>query len=172
MAHSVSSQLSPYVDKLIVDTTANATAETSIFSGAAANIFIIDIDNTGNSSTVTAKLYDNANPTIDGSNSSTEPDIILTVPKQSRQTVTVDDGINFGSDFSFACTSGASTTNNTSPTSAVTMRIMAESCKGYNRKPNVVYQCCWCWRQQCCWWSYISYFCKDSKHQQRLKYVH
>ena len=126
MAHSVSSQLSPYVDKLIVDTTANATAETAIFSGAAATIYIIDIDNSKNSSTSTAKLFNHANPTIDGSNSSTQPDIILTIPKQSRQTVTIDDGINFSSDFSFACTAGGSTTNNSNPQSAVTMRIMAE----------------------------------------------
>tara|TARA_R100001594_G_scaffold84367_1_gene118886 strand:- start:660 stop:1043 length:384 start_codon:yes stop_codon:yes gene_type:complete len=127
MAVSVSSQTTPFVDKLIVDTDANATGEDSIFSGAAANVYIVDIDNSNNSTAeVYAKLFNNANPTVGGNSSPTEPDVIIPAPKSTRQTVTVGDGINFSSDFSFACTAGAETASNNNPSITVTVRIMAE----------------------------------------------
>ena len=126
MAVSITSQTSPYVDKLIVDTETDNTANTAVFSGAAATMYIYDIDNSDNVSAAVGKFYDNANPTVGGNSSPTEPDIILTVPKLVRQTVTVHDGITFGSDFSFACTVGADTANAVPPTNKVTFRIMAE----------------------------------------------
>ena len=125
MAVSVTSQTSPYVDKLIVDVDANGTPEADPLSGATTS-FIFDIDNPDNTTAVVAKFFNAGSITLDGTASSTEPDIIITCPKQSRQTVTISDGIIFGSGLCFACVTGASTTNNSSPQNTVTIRIMAE----------------------------------------------
>jgi len=126
MAFTKTTQLDPYVDNLIVDTDANKNVQQAILGGAAATIYIVDIDNSDGGSSVVFKAYDNANPTLDGSNSSTEPDIIITAPKNVRQTVTIRDGINLPSDFSFALVSGAATTNYSSPATTTAVRVMAE----------------------------------------------
>ena len=126
MAVSVSSQLNPYVDKLVVDTDCNATVEPNVLSGGATS-YIFDADNTNNAQQVVVlKAFNNANVTLDGSGSSTEPDLLFTIPAGIRQTVTISDGIYFGTALSIACTTGASTTNNSSPTNPVTVRIMTE----------------------------------------------
>ena len=135
MAVSVTSQTNPYVDKLIVDTQANSTVEAAVFSGSGGTTYIIDIDNSNNSAACALRLYNNGNPTHDGSGSSTEPDILIPCPKQTRQSVTITgfsnngataDGVAFGGDYSFACTTSGATATNTSPQNNVTVRIMAE----------------------------------------------
>lgn len=127
MAVSVTSQITPYVDKLIVDDDADETGEDAVFGGAAATIYIVDIDNKNNATAANyAKLYNNGNPTVGGSNAPTEPDLIFLAPKGVRQTVTIGGGITFPSDLSFACTNGAETASNVGPATSVTMRIMAE----------------------------------------------
>ena len=125
MAVSITSQNSPYVDKLIVDTEANATVEANAMSSSSTS-YIWDVDNTSNTTTVCAKFFNSANPTLDGSGGSTEPTVLFVVPKQTRQTVTVSSGVVFSTALSFACTTGAATTSNTNPANAVTIRIMAE----------------------------------------------
>ena len=125
MAVSVTTQTAPYVDKLIVDTTSNETAETNVLGGGATT-YIFDIDNSNNTSAVYAKFFNNANPTIGGNSSPTEPDIILLCPKQTRQTVTIGDGIYFGTSLSFATTLGADTANQSPALNPVTIRLMAE----------------------------------------------
>tara|TARA_R110002012_G_scaffold269337_1_gene453407 strand:+ start:220 stop:600 length:381 start_codon:yes stop_codon:yes gene_type:complete len=126
MAFTKTTQLDPYVDNLIVDTDANRTVQQAILGGSAATIYIIDIDNTNTGAASVFKAYNNANPTLDGSANSTEPDIIITAPKNVRQTVTIRDGVNLPSDFSFALVTGASTTNYVSPAQTTAVRIMAE----------------------------------------------
>jgi CelD/BcsL family acetyltransferase involved in cellulose biosynthesis len=122
MAVSVTSQSNPYVDKLIVDTEANATAEFNVLTGAA-TIYIVDIDNSNNTgSAAYAKLWNNTNPSV----GTTEPDFILKAPKGVRQVVTISSGSNFATGLSFACVTGAETANQTNPTNKVTMRVMAE----------------------------------------------
>ncbi len=126
MAVSVSSQLNPLVDKLVVETECNTTVTQNVLSGGATS-YIFDADNSNNANQVAVlKAFNHANPTLDGSNSSTEPDLLFTIPAGTRQTVTISDGIYFGTALSFACTTGASTTSNTSPTNPVTVRIMTE----------------------------------------------
>lgn len=128
MAVSVTSQTSPYVDNLIVDTNCNKTSEAAVFSGASANVYIVDIDNTNNANTIHyVKLFNaNVSGDVGGSNAPTEPDVILMVPAGKRQAVTVQDGVLFGSDFSFACVTLSATAGNTSPVNNITVRIMAE----------------------------------------------
>jgi hypothetical protein len=126
MAASVSSQLNPYVDKLIVDTDCNTTVTIDVLSGGATS-YIFDVDNSNNATQlVVLKAWNHASPTLDGSGSSTEPDLIFTIPAGKRQTITISSGIYFGNALSFACTTGSATTSNTSPTNPVTVRIMAE----------------------------------------------
>lgn len=126
MAFTKTTQLDPYVDNLIVELDANRTVQAAILGGAAATIYIIDIDNTNTGAASVFKAYNNANPTLDGSSNSHEPDIIITAPKNVRQTVTIRDGINFPTDFSFALVTGAATTNYASPAQVTAVRIMAE----------------------------------------------
>ena len=126
MPVSVSSQLNPYVDKLVVETDCSTTVTTNVLSGGASS-YIFDADNSNNAAQVVVlKAFNHANPTLDGSNSSTEPDLLFTIPAGVRQTITISDGIYFGTALSFACTTGAATTNNSSPTNNVTVRIMTE----------------------------------------------
>lgn len=120
MPVSVSSQNNPYVDKLIVDTTANATAEDDVLPGAG-TVYIVDIDNTNNSIPAYAKLFNSA-PT----EGTTEPSMMLKAPKNVRQTVTITEGIAFSSQISFMCVSGSATNSLVAPTNNVTVRIMAE----------------------------------------------
>ena len=121
MATSVTTQLSPYVDKLVVDTQANGVKEANVLSGAA-TCYIFDIDNSNNTSATFFKAYNHANPTI----GTTEPDIIILAPKQTRQTVSLTDGIALGTGLSFVCVTSNLTNSTANPTNDVTVRIMAE----------------------------------------------
>jgi len=121
MAVSVTTQTAPYVDKLFVDTQANGTAEDAVSAGAA-TIYIVDIDNSNNSSAVYAKLFDHASPT----EGTTEPDFILKAPKQTRQVVTISEGSYFSTNLSFMCVTGRETASTTAPPNNVTIRLMAE----------------------------------------------
>ena len=123
MAFSVSSQSNPYVDKIITATTALAAGDKDIFSGAGANCFIADMNNSNNAQHASyLKLYDGANPTI----GTTEPDLLLKAPKATRQTVTISDGISLGAALSFNLTKNPATSDQTNATNSVAVRIMAE----------------------------------------------
>lgn len=121
MPTSVTTQLSPYVDKLIVDTTANATLEANVLSGGA-TCYIFDVDNSNNTVPCYLKIWNATGPTV----GTTESDIVLLVPKQVRQTVSVTDGIYLGTALSFVCVTLPATNSTASPTNDVTVRIMAE----------------------------------------------
>ena len=121
MALSVTSQSAPYVDKLYVETDANAVANDAVTAGAA-TIYIVDIDNSNNSSAVYAKLFNHAAPT----EGTTEPNFIFKAPKQTRQTITITEGSNFATNVSFMCVTGRETASQIAPTNKVTLRLMAE----------------------------------------------
>jgi len=121
MAVSVTSQTDPYVDKLIVDTDANATAEDNVLTGAA-TCYILDTDNSNNSTAVYAKFFNTTNATT----GTTEPDILMLVPANVRQVLTVSSGVVFAAGLSIACVAGKATSNAVSPTNSITIRVMAE----------------------------------------------
>ena len=123
MAVSVTSQTDPYVDKLIVDTDANATPEVHVL-GAASTNYIFDVDNSNNSSAVYGKFF---NIGADGVTvGTTEPAILMLVPANVRQVLTVSSGVVFTAGLSLACVAGKATSNAVSPTNNVTIRVMAE----------------------------------------------
>jgi len=123
MATSVTSQSDPYVDKLVVDTQANATPENHVLGSAAAN-YIFDVDNSNNSAAVYAKFFDIgvAGVTV----GTTEPSILMLVPANTRQVLTVSSGVAFATGLSFACVAGKATSNAVNPVNNVTIRVMAE----------------------------------------------
>lgn len=121
MAVSVTNQNDPYVDKLVVDTQANSTAEDDVLNGNA-RVYIVDIDNSNNSVAAYAKLFNAANPT----EGTTEPDMILKAPSQTRMAVSITEGTQFSTNLSFMCVTGSATSSLVSPTNSVTIRIMAE----------------------------------------------
>ena len=124
MAVSVTSQTDPYVDKLIVDTDANATAEDNVLPGAS-TCYIFDTDNSNNSTAVYAKFYDTGANTITVIGTH-EPHIMMLVPANTRQVVTISSGIAFAARLSFGCVVGKATANAVAPTNPVTIRVMAE----------------------------------------------
>ena len=121
MPVSVTSQTAPYVDKLIVDTDADATAEDNVLTGAAAT-YIFDVDNSNNSSAVYAKFFNVTNATT----GTTEPSIQMLVPANVRQVLTIPSAVAFSAGLSFACVAGSATANAVSPVNSVTIRVMAE----------------------------------------------
>ena len=121
MATSLTSQNSPYVDKLFVDTQSNNTIIDNILSGGATS-YIIDIDNSNNGSAVYTKFWNNVNASI----GTTEPNMIIKAPNNVRQVVTISEGFYFGSALSSATVTGKDTASTNSPTNDVTLRIMAE----------------------------------------------
>jgi|1_EtaG_2_1085319.scaffolds.fasta_scaffold00227_10 hypothetical protein len=121
MAVSVTSQTNPFVDKLIVDTDANATVEANILSGGA-TCYIFDGSNANNTADSYIKVWNATGPT----NNSTEFDLLFLLPAGTRQTVTIIGGVYLSTGLSFNCTTTADLAGVTAPTNAVTVRIMAE----------------------------------------------
>lgn len=118
MTLSISTQVSPIGTKLIVDTVANATAKNSV-TGAAGTIYMIDIDNTGNSVASFLKIYDSASPTI----GTTVPDYVFRIPSSQRRCIAIPEGLGF-TDLSYACTTAGGTAGTTGPTNAVVIRMV------------------------------------------------
>ena len=121
MATSVTSQSDPYVDKLVVDTNANATPENHVLGSAAAN-YIFDVDNSNNSAAVYAKFFNLTNVTV----GTDQPSILMLVSANVRQVLTVSSGVAFATGLSFACVAGKATSSAVNPVNNVTIRVMAE----------------------------------------------
>lgn len=119
MTLSVSTQVNPVGTKLIVDTTADSTAETDV-TGTSGVIYTLDVDNTSNGSNPAyLKIYDNASPTV----GTTAPDLIFKVAANLRRMLVIPEGMAF-TNLSFACVVEAGTAGTTSPTSSVTVRMV------------------------------------------------
>jgi len=119
MTLSVSTQVAPVGTKLVKETDANATAQTSV-TGAAGTIYMIDVDNTGNPADVAyLKIYDDAAPTV----GTTDPDFILKVPVNQRRQIVCPDGLDFA-DLSFAVVTAPGTPGTTAPTNPVIVQMV------------------------------------------------
>ena len=106
-------------DKLVYQGTATATADTDV-TAAAASVYVVDIDNTLNSTPVYLKLYDTASVT-------TGTTAIVGCYKgepSSRTIYHITAGIAFGTALSFACTKEAGSAGSTSPTNSVVVRLI------------------------------------------------
>jgi hypothetical protein len=118
MTLSISTQVSPIGSKLIVDTVANATSKNSV-TGAAGTIYMIDIDNTGNSVASYFKIFDTATVTV----GTTVPDYVFKIPSSQRRCIAIPEGLDF-TNLSCACTTAGGTAGTTGPTNAVTVRMV------------------------------------------------
>jgi hypothetical protein len=120
MTLSISTQVSPIGAKLIVDTVANATAKNAV-TGTSGTVYMIDIDNTANTSASSYfKIYDAASPTI----GTTVPDHVFKIPSSQRRCIAIPEGLDF-TNLSYACTTAGGTTGTTAPTNAVVVRMIA-----------------------------------------------
>jgi len=120
MALSVSTQVSPVGAKLVVQTDATATADNNV-TGAAAIVYMIQVDNSANGGQVNyLKLYNHNSPTV----GTTAPNLVIMALGGADFTVAIPEGINFGTGLSLACVQEAGTAGVTSPTSDVVVRLV------------------------------------------------
>ena len=118
MALSVSTQVSPVGSKLVVETSAGATADNNVL-GTAGVIYMIDVDNASNGAASYLKVYDNAAPVV----GTTPPDLIVRVAAGVRRSLVVPEGMAYAA-VSFACVTAGGTAGTTAPTAAVTVRMV------------------------------------------------
>lgn len=118
MSLSVSTQVSPVGNKLIVQTSATATADNNV-TGEAGAIYNIELDNSSNSSSVYLKIYDNASPVV----GTTAPDHTFRVKGNQLRSVVAPQGLDFDY-LSFACVTTGGTAGTTSPTNPVIVRMV------------------------------------------------
>ena len=120
MALSVSTQASPVATRLVVQTSATATADNNI-TNATGSVYMVDIDNTANAGqAVYVKLYDNASPTV----GTTAPDIVCLATQGIRRQYVMPEGVAFGTAISMCCVTAGGTAGTTSPSSAVIVRLL------------------------------------------------
>jgi hypothetical protein len=99
-------------------TTADADS-TAVKVGDTSTVYAVYVNNP-NSGKVFVRLYNLASPTV-GSNA---PDVILMFPNGARQ-YSFPEGVSFGTALSYACVTEAGTSGSTSPSSNVSMTIIA-----------------------------------------------
>jgi len=85
-------------------------------------IYSIDIDNTANSATSFAKLYNLASGSVTAG--TTAPDLILPVPASTRLNFPIIGGLTFDTAVSSRCVTAGGTAGTTNPTSDVVLRIV------------------------------------------------
>lgn len=124
MAITITDLSNPAAAKIFTDTDSDATSENDANSGAA-TVFVVDIDNTANTSAASyTKLYNAAAPTV----GTTDPDIVLLAPSSTRISYVLGSpgqGTNLGTALSFATVTTGGTSGTTSPTNDVAVRIFA-----------------------------------------------
>ena len=107
-------QASPLATKIFKIATANNTANAN-FTGSTGTLFMIQIDNTANSSASFVKLVDATSATV----GTTAPSLCFMVPASQQRSFLMPKGIAFSAGFTLFCTTSAGTAGTTSPSSAV-----------------------------------------------------
>jgi hypothetical protein len=119
MTLSVTTQASPFAAKLVQETSASATPDNNVTS-AAGVLYLVDIDNSANPAAVYLKVFNNAAPVV----GTTPADLVFMVAANTRRSYSMIEGIAFAA-LSFACVTGASQANVTSPANPVIVRLLA-----------------------------------------------
>lgn len=119
MALSTTPQTNPLGADIVVDTNANATAQTNT-TGGTGTLHLVDIDNSANGAASFVKFYDASSPTV----GTTAPDLVLKCPASVRRQFVMPAGIAFATAFSHACVTAGGTGGTTSPSSAVILRYL------------------------------------------------
>ena len=120
MAASVTTQNNALGAKVVEDTAATATAVTNVI-GSSGTLYYVEVDNTNNSAASYFKVYNATGPTV----GTTAPDLILRAPASTREYFVFPTGIAFATAISYACVTAAGTGGTGSPSSSVTIRMLA-----------------------------------------------
>tara|TARA_R110002110_G_scaffold144795_2_gene334127 strand:+ start:831 stop:1199 length:369 start_codon:yes stop_codon:yes gene_type:complete len=108
-------------DRYVVQTSATATPDNAV-AGAAGILLQVDIDNTANTDAVYVKLWNHAGPTV----GTTAPEWVFKCPASVRRIFSCTPGSNFATNLSLACVTTGGTAGTTSPTNAVTVRLLLD----------------------------------------------
>ena len=120
MAASITVQNNALGAKVVEDTAVTATAVTNVI-GSTGTLYYVEVDNTNNSAASYLKIWDHASPTV----GTTAPNMVLRAPASTREYIVFPTGIAFATAISYACVTAAGTGGTGSPSSAVTIRLIA-----------------------------------------------
>ena len=118
MSASVTLQQGALAARIIEDTAVTSTAVTNV-TGAAANLYYVEIDNTANTVASFVKFYNNASPTV----GTPPPDVALRPVAGAKEYFVFPTSIAFATALSYACVTTAGTAGTTSPTNSVIVRM-------------------------------------------------
>jgi len=118
MALTVSTQVSPVANRLVVETASGATPNNNVL-GAVGKVYTIDVDNSLNAVPCYLKLYDDGNPSV----GTTAPNMIVPVKASQRRGCVIPEGLDF-TVLSFACVTLPGNGGTTAPTQPVTVRLV------------------------------------------------
>jgi hypothetical protein len=111
---TLTNQSNPIGTKVVKIQAPNNSADANI-TGAAGTLYMLQIDNTANSSSMYFKLVD-ANAATVGT---TSPDFVLRVRASTKTTFVIPGGLVFSTGFTAFCVSTGGTAGTSSPSSAV-----------------------------------------------------
>lgn len=118
----------PLLTAIVIDTSANATAEVNV-RGGATTVFAIEVDNTANAAATYLKLYDAVSVVV----GTTAPDYVFLIPALTSKRFILGHGIEDDGDFlfgdlfsnglTFAAVTAGGTGGTDNPGSAVPVRF-------------------------------------------------
>jgi len=116
---TVSTQVNPIGTKLVqdADTDNDAASDTT---GASGKLYMVEIDNTANSSIVYFKMAN----TDDATAGTTAAHLVLMVPASTKMSYVFPTGITFSTGFSHWCVEEAAESNASSPGATVVARYV------------------------------------------------
>ena len=110
--------------KLVFDPSSDAGNDSdgdNVTAATSGSIYMVQIDNSKNSSAVYLKIAD-ASSAVPGT---TTPNFVFFAPASKIATYNLPSGHDYSAGVSIWCTAGAAKTDTTNPTKSVTVRIMA-----------------------------------------------
>jgi hypothetical protein len=119
MAVTVTNQSNPIGSKLVQDTSAAGTAVDNT-TGASGVLYVVEIDNTANSSVVYFKMAD----TDDATAGTTAAGLVLLCNASTKMSYAFPTGITFSTGFSHWCVTSATESSVANPSSAVVVRYV------------------------------------------------
>jgi hypothetical protein len=119
MAVTVANQSNPLGSKLVQDSNTNKDAADDT-TGASGTLYMVEVDNTANSSIVYFKMANSA----DATGGTTAANLVLMVPASTKMSYVFPTGIAFSTGFSHWCVTTAAESGVTSPSSAVIARYV------------------------------------------------
>ena len=118
MSTSTISTIPSLGGKLTTDLDISNTSQNNV-TGGAGTLYLITVDNTANTAIVYLKLVDAAT-----GGSGTEPNWQFKVPASTKLSFVMPEGSVFSTGLSIWCTTGATTSDNSGPTSSVIINVI------------------------------------------------